>query len=255
MHAHNRTLIAKLGFADPDRKEPLHDAACRYLTSGDRPVKLMRSCFPNREETTELGVPYRLEGEAALIGVTNLYRTTKWSSHSDCANEVALSKGAEGYKTTIGFIDATASCSLLESVETLQHVAVTTPKPDVPALSASELRAWLENPEWDDGPAVCVPPKMQLTKTSFSHAIRHAVAVEVKITPVSYGELLRQVNLYREYTQTDFEWVAAVAFDVNESYCNVLARERVRVIRLGQAFRDWAAAEQANAVTAKLEEI
>ena len=25
MHAHDRTMLARLGFADPDRREPLHD--------------------------------------------------------------------------------------------------------------------------------------------------------------------------------------------------------------------------------------
>lgn len=29
-HAHDRTLLAKLGFADPDKKDARHDLACRY---------------------------------------------------------------------------------------------------------------------------------------------------------------------------------------------------------------------------------
>ena len=32
-HAHDRTLLASLGFADPDKKDPLHDLACQYLAA------------------------------------------------------------------------------------------------------------------------------------------------------------------------------------------------------------------------------
>ena len=31
MHAHNQTMLSKLGFADPDKRLPLHDLACQYL--------------------------------------------------------------------------------------------------------------------------------------------------------------------------------------------------------------------------------
>jgi len=35
MHAHDRTMLARFGFADPDKREPLHDLACQYLASAD----------------------------------------------------------------------------------------------------------------------------------------------------------------------------------------------------------------------------
>lgn len=39
-HSHDRTLLSKLGFADGDRREPKHDAACRYLVEPAQAVKL-----------------------------------------------------------------------------------------------------------------------------------------------------------------------------------------------------------------------
>ena len=33
MHAYERTMLAKLGFADPDRCEQLHELACQYLAT------------------------------------------------------------------------------------------------------------------------------------------------------------------------------------------------------------------------------
>ena len=95
MHAHNRTLIAKLGFADPDRKEPLHDAACRYLTSGDRAMKVMRAAFPKAE------VPVVDEHNERTS------RVGRWITEGIfTALETAISKGTTDYKTTIGFLDA-----------------------------------------------------------------------------------------------------------------------------------------------------
>lgn len=41
-HAHDKTLIARLGFADADRREPLHDLACRYLALPEQAEKLVR---------------------------------------------------------------------------------------------------------------------------------------------------------------------------------------------------------------------
>ena len=35
MHSHERTMLAKLGFADPDRREQRHDVACQYLATPD----------------------------------------------------------------------------------------------------------------------------------------------------------------------------------------------------------------------------
>jgi len=41
-HAHDKTLIAQLGFADADRREPLHDMACRYLAQPEQAERLVR---------------------------------------------------------------------------------------------------------------------------------------------------------------------------------------------------------------------
>lgn len=40
MHANERTLIANLGFSDPDKKNPLHDLACQYLAMDENRLKI-----------------------------------------------------------------------------------------------------------------------------------------------------------------------------------------------------------------------
>lgn len=42
MHSHDRTLLARLGFADPDKKDPRHDYACQYLALPENAERLVR---------------------------------------------------------------------------------------------------------------------------------------------------------------------------------------------------------------------
>lgn len=42
MHSHDRTLLARLGFQDPDKRNPLHDRACAYLGEPEQAARLTR---------------------------------------------------------------------------------------------------------------------------------------------------------------------------------------------------------------------
>ena len=245
MHAHNRTLIAKLGFADPDRKEPLHDAACRYLTTGDRAMRVMRAAFPDAEKP---------------VAIEQHDRTTRigqWSeTNMSTALEMAISKGTTDYKTTIGFLDAKIEAS---TNITRRHEHQTFAQRKASAEYVATLVSTLGEfaPSQEDLEPVKPLDTDGTTTEEKMLPYRYRALIEVKIGPTSFSEVLRQINIYAEYippTGLD-AWILAAAFDVSESYVAALAKENIRVIRLGQAFRDWAAAEQANAVTAKLEEI
>jgi len=76
-HSHDRTLLASLGFSDPDKREQLHDLACEYLTETERAIRLVR--IANPPETGPISVRTILESE--------------------------ISKGEGQYRTTIGFLD------------------------------------------------------------------------------------------------------------------------------------------------------
>jgi len=73
-HSHDRTLLASLGFADPDKREPLHDLACEYLSQTPQSERIARLVEP---------------------GVVSVESRT----------EVAILKGDGQYRTTIGFLD------------------------------------------------------------------------------------------------------------------------------------------------------
>lgn len=89
-HAHQRTLLAKMGFGDPDLKLPEHDAACQYLTSKEIFPKVFAGVIaPKPIKLTEYGI--------YLIEELSGYRVEP---------EFMLTKGDGQYKTTIGFVDA-----------------------------------------------------------------------------------------------------------------------------------------------------
>jgi hypothetical protein len=80
MHSYDRTMIAKLGFGDSDRKNPLHDQACRYLAQSDKALAVVNSILKEKAES--------------------VHRTIF---------EYPIEKGQGQYKTTIGFVDLVVS--------------------------------------------------------------------------------------------------------------------------------------------------
>jgi 5-methylcytosine-specific restriction endonuclease McrA len=82
MHSSDRTLLASLGFADADKRDPRHDWACQYLAQPDQVRQLV--------------------GAAALQAATrNGSEIVKmWA-----LPEIEVAKGDGSYRRSIGFID------------------------------------------------------------------------------------------------------------------------------------------------------
>lgn len=85
MHSHDRTLLAKLGFNDADRREPDHDMACKFLAYGV-PGKVWARLFPVEHPELVSDVP-------------------EWADKIFGRTEVMLMKGSGQYVATIGFAD------------------------------------------------------------------------------------------------------------------------------------------------------
>lgn len=101
MHAHDRTMLAGLGFADPDKKNPQHDLACLYLT---------------QQNTIKAVLNWLLESypdpKCEITGKSGGAR-----------NEYHLTKGEGKYATTVGFIDVLFRFSTeYRYLETTKHV-------------------------------------------------------------------------------------------------------------------------------------
>jgi hypothetical protein len=127
MHAHNRTLIAKLGFADPDKGSPLHSRACLWLDtdgshvlrhfiakhhnvskrsirlwSSDTEVQLadgkkMRMLFA--DVVVEYGICHQLEQEPYIRGKLGVeVKIDPRSKPDDCKRQIRLYNNSSDIK-------------------------------------------------------------------------------------------------------------------------------------------------------------
>jgi hypothetical protein len=97
-HAHDSTLLARLGFADPDRRNPLHDAACQYLAQESKTRKLVEMLLKNRMSP----IVRKFENED---GSASDYVGTWSFDHRRAELEKHIFKGSGQYRSTIGFLD------------------------------------------------------------------------------------------------------------------------------------------------------
>lgn len=228
MYAHDRTMIARLGFADPDRQNTKHDLACRYLAEEKQRAAVIRAVNPALFVASEDERVYAATQLAASVScpkckskqrqrcfeegknihdghiftsivdwhaerIAPLKKLKFYLSHS-AACEVPISKGEGQYKTTIGFVD-----TLIDVIRDLGEPNAATSFP---------LDGW-------------------------------CIGVEVKIKRTSWAEVLRQIKLYKEYLDCD-TWVLAAAYPMPEGDVKALKDNQVGVISLGKKFEAWA---------------
>jgi hypothetical protein len=124
--------------------------------------------------------------------------------------EVMIQKGEGKYRSTIGFVDLMFSFEARCEMVGVAKVA-----------NESGQGEWVA--ETRRGSVDC------------------NAAIEVKITPVGPGEIIRQINLYREYLKEIRTWVVATAFPMNGSDLDMLRASNIHHVRLGQSFLDWVA--------------
>lgn len=226
MHAHDRTLLAKLGFADPDRGNPLHDLACRYLTQPEvheRVCHVLNLVDPVKcEPLVWFSPPDDADGQS---GQRSQYCCCKGQQACDhcgvrqqalvkatnyvdlrASMEVPLTKGSGQYATTIGFLDVV----LTQCAELSVHA--------------------LEVPTRDYSVDRCP-----------------AIVIEVKTADPGVGSVLRQLKLYREYVHTysfpskgDIIYVLASLYQPSKEDLLALEGEGIRHLRLGDTFKRYA---------------
>jgi hypothetical protein len=139
--------------------------------------------------------------------------------------EEPIVKGEGQYRTVVGFLDVVLPFSWTFRQE-------------------GEMRAFEGDP-WQ-------PHENTFGSTS-------AVILEAKIYPVGVGDIVRQVNLYREFRKIPegsidlpYHWCVATAFDLSAADVSMLRESRVRHIRLGEAFEEWCEAARSESEDAVL---
>jgi hypothetical protein len=277
-YAHDKTLLARLGFQDPDAREPLHDLGCEYIALERSTISLQKLIHGDLPEIVNTNLQFETsEG----INFNNEFIRNKMNLNitevelvASSRVEVPLTKGQDQYKVTVGFLDVfsswerrahqVGSLTKPNSKEirgrwTNKTTGKVTQKPDfrdpeiTPDQRTRSILEFEDAHQWTPAHCVMIDPVVTLvdewvTKNASSFS------VEVKIQSIGIGDLLRQMNLYREYLPSQTPVVVAVAFDTNDYFRSALEREGIHLVRLGDNFTTWAA-KQSSAPVSRMTEI
>ena len=264
-HAHDSTLLARLGFADPDRRNPLHDAACQYLAQESKARKLADMLLKDRMKPIVRKYENEDGSAADYVGT--------WSfDHRRAELEKHIFKGSGQYRSTIGFLDveltimarrrdvgrirnsskitrdrgwAPATLDDLSGDLTGRKWALPMMKDQAPPrspLSIEQLHCWHDSPtrelrEW-------VPYDSSI-ETS-----RDIIHIEVKAHPATAGDVLRQIALYREYA--DFgTWLLATCYPISRRDADALRNANIAHVQLDPTtVQAWAEEQNAGSYEA-----
>jgi hypothetical protein len=213
MHGHERTLLARFGFADPDRRDALHDLACRYLTSEPAIRRLVE----------RLGIESHRNSDAFeyASGVEQKCDTTCAVASFATNLERAISKGFGNYRTTIGFIDVALRLEIEERFTNVMR---------------RRIRGYGANESsWN-------------SVDDFNERSSREYGIEVKATPISLGDLIRQMNLYREYS-TIRKWIVATTYPLTRADIECLQNEKLQHVYLGSHFQAFVAGQRVSTAT------
>jgi len=227
-HAHDKTLLARLGFADPDRREPDHDLACDYLA--DRVNRLMKIILGNAPGAHSPLICIDDSDTYAFMGQAS------WDIHCRRIDrETAISKGAGQYRTTIGFMDLSIEYEANLKIKGIRRKisSANTSTSSSFIRGADTWRLWKcggqeESGEW---------------KINYAWPI---LGIEVKAQPVPSSEIIRQIRLYREYVR-GLQWVAATCFPLTTREIAALNESNIRHVFLGDRFLAWKEAQGSDA--------
>jgi hypothetical protein len=130
--------------------------------------------------------------------------TTEFGRIHSVILESPISKGEGKYKTTVGFMDLLCNVVLVK---------------------------WWEG-KWRES------PRDEYVQRKRTREVYGQFAIEVKIGEVGSGEILRQINLYREFNAPQ-QFVCATAYVLPQVDVDTLAKHRVRHVVLGKGFTDF----------------
>jgi hypothetical protein len=170
--------------------------------------------------------------------------------------EFPVSKGHNQFKTTIGFLDALLPAKYefddlrFEETGKILKFASTREAWDVwndfwkkgsnLAFGESGVKELYQGTEF----AGCEVKEWAYRSHGRKWSSTTLIPVEVKIAPVGLGDVLRQINLYREYGFADY-WILATAFEMSTAMVEGLRAAGVHSVHLGEGFRKWAAEQHA----------
>lgn len=246
MRSHERTMLARCGFDDQDRSDPMHDLACRYLSTEVQPEgiakiaglgRLERQCEVEKYNRNA-GCEFNLEKHTAVSDFV----------HFKTHTEFAIHKGDGQYRVTIGFADVVFTYKRMESLTRRESVAYrkvyTTDRFDYKVERIDEKP--LAQPDTEPQDCSC----RYIDGGPFS------VVVEVKTNPLPVSDVVRQVSLYRSHTDPRLtRFLIATTFPMTESQVQYLKNEGIFHCVLGSKFQRFASEIKSQPRMAKSETV
>jgi len=215
-------MLARFGFADPDKREPLHDLACQYLASADTVARLVQVLGVEHGPVTTRNSFDNSERAAMVSRQVVGHRVNV---------ESEIAKGEGRYRTTIGFADV-----LLELDLRVEDTHVTERRKDrYDSQGHARWSAWRAMEDSAHHPSL-------------------TYGIEVKIKQVTLGDLIRQVKLYRSYSRVK-HWIAVTAYPLTASETECLRNEGIVHMRLGPAFDGYVDAQSQIAAAVESPEV
>lgn len=217
MHSHERTMLAKLGFADPDRRDAVHDLASRYLTTQPVIHRLV----------SHLGIETGPKASQFQNGYVLERCETSLRIVSCSVNlEQEIAKGYGQYRTTVGFIDLVLNLEIDEQFTNVMRKS-----------RCDQARSALA--EWE--PA-----------EDYAYHSSQQYGIEVKATPTSLGDLIRQMNVYRAYSHIT-RWIVATTYPLAGHDLDCLKAQKLLHVQLGAHFQAYVEEQQSCGSVANLE--
>jgi hypothetical protein len=228
MHAFDRTLLAKLGFGDPDKGSSAHDLATHYLLLPENIQKVLSYLF-GRDPTLR----WELKGTSV---------------------EAPISKGDGQYKTTIGFIDGCAKFDLFrrrtEEHINAQKAGIVEKRRLLEEKKRKDEETDRQHEEWCKQQGI--PPYASTREyeevpdlvEEWENLWDWMLFIEVKIHRVPMGDVIRQVKLYNEYlnmlhSSDRSVWVVVTQYDLSEAELSMLSGQHIHHFKLGESFKQW----------------
>lgn len=280
-HSHQQTLLAKLGFSDPDHKDPRHTLACEYLCKPEVLQKMGQVLFEVAPTPVERPDKIVLAPGANLPTGT-LKATDSWIESRSAKTEVPVMNHTYNSKYYVGFVDVSVSFSIRKwclqggvpvKKEVHQYITCTNECPwcQIGTSSPSEhliggqyidcenecdgcdrcTHEWSKYFPNEHGPNHMLQHKVResdivVVGTSYEYLYQQdkvEAIVEVKVTKCDPADIVKQLKLYQQYMP--YRMVVATCYPVSQSTKDMFAREGIKHIFLGAGFEAYCAARRA----------
>lgn len=222
MRSSENTFLARMGFADPDKKTSRHDLACAFIARPDMQTKLLQGVF--RAKAKEMITNNPLWRSFPQGSTCTALHWEIVANPKEVATDVMLEGSRKG---SLAFLDVRVKGSILYSFD------LTVPRYARPQGS-SHTMAELLTQFSVDAALVEQTDKIQKFKIA-NEMIRVSLGVEVKTFNMPIGTAIMQIKYYRE-NDAATAWALVTDYDILDVEKETLDRENIAHASLSLEF-------------------